>query len=62
MTGAVWQLKVLDELAARGIRGSAASQTLLRRYIAGFESQTPVHTWPLGERPLDEGTREGFDV
>lgn len=47
VTGAVWQLKVLDDLAKRGIDGSAASTALLQRYIAGFESEQPVHTWPI---------------
>jgi len=51
VTGAVWQLRVLDELAARGIRGRDASGALLERYIAGFESQRPVHTWAIGDEP-----------
>jgi gamma-glutamyl:cysteine ligase YbdK (ATP-grasp superfamily) len=46
-TGAVWQRRALSELQARGLRGHQALAALLDRYIAGFESQQPVHEWPL---------------
>ena len=46
-TGAVWQRRALSQLQARGLSGYEALTALLDRYIAGFDSQQPVHAWPL---------------
>ncbi len=46
-TGAVWQRRALSQLQAQGLSGYEALTALLDRYIAGFESQEPVHAWPL---------------
>jgi gamma-glutamyl:cysteine ligase YbdK (ATP-grasp superfamily) len=46
-TGAVWQRATLDRLQQDGHRGYNALTRLLDRYIAGFDSQRPVHAWPL---------------
>ena len=46
-TGAVWQRRALSQLQAQGLSGYDALTALLDRYIAGFESQKPVHAWPL---------------
>ncbi|MDB4973941.1 MAG: hypothetical protein JWN48_2282 [Myxococcaceae bacterium] len=56
ITGAVWQRSTLAQLQQAGHRGYDALTRLLDRYIAGFESQRPVHTWPLDE------SREARDV
>ena len=52
-TGAVWQRKVLERLQAEGRRGHAALTSLLERYLAGVDSQQPVHAWKLD--PTAEG-------
>jgi gamma-glutamyl:cysteine ligase YbdK (ATP-grasp superfamily) len=49
-TGAVWQLRALSELQAQGSSGYEALTALLDRYIAGFDSEQPVHGWPLDPR------------
>ena len=46
-TGAVWQRNALGRLHAQGRRGYDALASLLDRYIAGFDSQLPVHAWGL---------------
>jgi gamma-glutamyl:cysteine ligase YbdK (ATP-grasp superfamily) len=46
-TGAVWQRRALSQLQRQGLSGYEALTALLDRYIAGFESQQPVHSWPL---------------
>jgi gamma-glutamyl:cysteine ligase YbdK (ATP-grasp superfamily) len=48
-TGAVWQRTVLSQLEARGMSRDAALAELLERYMAGFDSSRPVHTWPTLE-------------
>jgi gamma-glutamylcysteine synthetase len=49
-TGAVWQLRALSELKSQGLRDDDALSTLLDCYIAGFDSERPVHTWSLDPR------------
>jgi hypothetical protein len=46
-TGAVWQRRVLARLHQQGVRGYEALRRLLNHYVAGFQSQRPVHAWPL---------------
>ncbi|MET0339771.1 MAG: hypothetical protein ABW252_02170 [Polyangiales bacterium] len=48
-TGAAWQRATLRRLRARGVEGEAAMSALLARYVAGFASDRPVHTWPLDD-------------
>lgn len=45
-TGAVWQRQVLAQLHAQGVEKDAALACMLERYMAGFQSQRPVSTWP----------------
>jgi gamma-glutamyl:cysteine ligase YbdK (ATP-grasp superfamily) len=45
-TGAVWQRRVLQRLAASH-RRDAALVTMLERYLALADTGAPVHTWPL---------------
>jgi len=49
-TSSVWQRETLDRLHAEGHRGYRALTELLDRYLAGVESQRPVHTWPVDPR------------
>lgn len=46
-TGAIWQRRTLAALQAEGHRGYDALRRMLDRYIAGFHSQRPVHSWTL---------------
>jgi gamma-glutamyl:cysteine ligase YbdK (ATP-grasp superfamily) len=48
-TGAVWQRRVLARLEQSGLSRDAALAALLERYIQGFDSLRPVHTWPIAE-------------
>jgi gamma-glutamyl:cysteine ligase YbdK (ATP-grasp superfamily) len=55
-TAAVWQRAVLSDLHRHGVTGDAALTALLERYVVGFQSQRPVHTWSIDE-PEQGGTR-----
>jgi gamma-glutamyl:cysteine ligase YbdK (ATP-grasp superfamily) len=46
-TGAVWQRSVLSRLHRQGVSGYDALRRLLDCYVSGFNSQRPVHAWPL---------------
>ena len=46
-TGAVWQRNALGRLQPQGGAATRRSPALLDRYIAGFDSQQPVHAWGL---------------
>jgi gamma-glutamyl:cysteine ligase YbdK (ATP-grasp superfamily) len=48
-TGAVWQRRTLTQLEHRGLSREHALAALLERYIEGFDSLRPVHTWSLAE-------------
>jgi hypothetical protein len=47
MTGAVWQLRTLDALRARGVGPEEARRRLVERYLHHSDSGQPVHTWPV---------------
>ena len=49
VTGAVWQLRVLADLRARGVPAPEAQRQLVERYLRLSDSGQPVHAWPTEE-------------
>jgi hypothetical protein len=47
MTGAVWQLRTLEALRARGVVPNDARRRLVESYLHHSDSGQPVHTWPV---------------
>ena len=47
MTGAVWQLRTLDALRARGVARDEARRQMLERYLRCSDGGQPVHAWPI---------------
>jgi hypothetical protein len=45
MTGAVWQLRTLRALQARGLTIDQANQQLVEMYLRASDGGQPVHTW-----------------
>jgi gamma-glutamyl:cysteine ligase YbdK (ATP-grasp superfamily) len=54
-TGAVWQRTLLHKLKSKGVVGELAFRTLLDRYIDGFRSLRPVHTWSTDPEAREDG-------
>jgi hypothetical protein len=49
MTGAVWQLRTLEALRARGVAPDEARRRMLESYLRHSDGGCPVHTWPVAE-------------
>lgn len=49
MTGAVWQLRTLEALRARGVAPDEARCRMLETYLSHSEGGQPVHAWPVDE-------------
>jgi len=47
MTGAVWQLRTLEALRARGVASDEARRQMLERYLRHSDGGQPVHAWPV---------------
>ncbi len=47
MTGAVWQLRTLEGLRARGVTPDEARRQMLESYLLHSDGGQPVHTWPV---------------
>jgi hypothetical protein len=47
MTGAVWQLRTLEALRARGVAPDEARRRMLESYLRHSERGQPVHAWPV---------------
>ncbi|WP_437930088.1 hypothetical protein WMF37_12940 [Sorangium sp. So ce291] len=47
VTGAVWQLRALEAMEARGAPREEALRMMLERYMAEVDSGKPVHAWTI---------------
>ncbi len=47
MTGAVWQLRTLESLRARGVAPDEARRRMLESYLQLSDGGQPVHAWPV---------------
>ncbi len=47
MTGAVWQLRTLEALRARGVAPDEARRRMLDSYLRHSDGGEPVHRWPV---------------